>query len=72
MDQIQGTKTKRGRPRIPLRWSRVFIVKPQAIADIDIFDLEKDREQFDEHYKDAEPSSNNDWRLLFDPDAFKG
>ena len=68
---MNGTKSKLGRPRIPLKWTRVFKIEPQVVLDIDIFEIELDHNIFDDHYKEEDPSLNSEWRLLFDPNAFK-
>ena len=71
-EEMQDTRSKVGRPRIPLKWTRVFNVKPQALIDIDIFEIQKDHKQFNDQYKDDNPSLNSDWKLIFDPGSYKG
>ena len=68
---MQGTKSKLGRPRIPLRWTRVFEVKPQVMIDVELFGLQLDHVIFEEHYQVDESSTNRRWKLLFDPSTFK-
>ena len=60
---------KRGRRKIPEKWTRVISVSHDKIEDLAVFDVTVDIETKDErlYYPRRERSGIKEWKLLFHP-----
>ena len=62
-----GTSSKRGRPKIPLKWSRIIDVDAADGARLMGFNIDEDFESLEEELKQQTRRQKKEWTPLFHP-----